>query len=52
MIGNENADKITKVPKSSPQNSSGTVANETENIGFYREIPKEEYLSQKKAANY
>ena len=34
LIGNKTADKITKVSTTSPQNSSGTVTYETENIGM------------------
>ena len=41
LIGNKIADKITKV---SPQNSPKTVKNETEDMGFDREIPRDIYL--------
>ena len=47
LIGNESADKITKVWIKSPQNSSETVTNETENLGRNREILKK-YLSLEK----
>ena len=40
LIFNKVADKITKVWRTSPQNSSCTVESETENIGFERKIPK------------
>ena len=39
------SDKITKVTKMSPQNSSETVENETKNTGFDKEIPKERYIA-------
>ena len=44
LIGNKIADKITKV---SPQNSPKTVKNETEDMGFDREIPRDIYLQKK-----
>ena len=44
MIGNKIVNKLTKVSATSPQNNSGTVTNETENIRLDREIPKEGYL--------
>ena len=40
LIGNEIADQITKVWKTSPQNNSKAVTNEHD-----KEIPKERYLS-------
>ena len=40
MIGNKIGDKITEFSRNLPQNSSGTVTNETENIRFVTEIPK------------
>ena len=40
--------KITKVSKTLPQSNLQIVTNETENIGFYREIPKEKYVSPEK----
>ena len=40
LTDNKIPDKITKVWRSSPQNSSETVESETEDIGFNREIPK------------
>ena len=43
LIGNEVSGKITKISRSSPQNSSETVESETENIGFDTETPKERY---------
>ena len=43
LIGNRIADKITKVSRASPQNSSETVTNEVENIEHEREISKERY---------
>ena len=38
LAGNKIADKITKASRNSPENSSEAVENETENIGFDREI--------------
>ena len=43
LIGNRIADKITKVSRASPQNSSETVTNEVKNIEHEREISKERY---------
>ena len=37
LAGNKIADKITKVQRNLPQNSSETIANETENIEVDRE---------------
>ena len=48
MIGHKISNKITKVSRNSPQNSSLTVEIETENIGFDREIPKERHISSEK----
>ena len=48
MIGNKIVNKLTKVSATSPQNNSGTVTNETENIRLDREIPKEGYLFPEK----
>ena len=45
LIDNKIADKITKVSRTSPQNSSKSLKNETENIGIDREIPKEKHVS-------
>ena len=42
-IGNKISDKITKVSRTSLQNSSGATSIETENIRLDREIPKEGY---------
>ena len=36
---------MTKVSRSSPENSSGKVKDETENIRFDREKRKERYIS-------
>ena len=53
MIGNKNANKITKVPKTSPLRNSETVTNEEENIGLDREIHKERCISsEKRQKNY
>ena len=41
MIGNKIADKITKVPRSSPENSSETVESEIENIGLNRVLSEQ-----------
>ena len=43
LNGNKIVDKITKVSRTSPKNSSETVTNETESIGFDRKIPKKRY---------
>ena len=48
LIGNKIADKVTKVSRNSSQNGSGRVANETENIGLDKEIPKERCISPEK----
>ena len=48
LIANKIADRITKVSRTSPQNSSETVESEAENIGFDRVIPKERYISPEK----
>ena len=48
MIGNKIADKITKVSRSSLQDSLETIKSETKNIGICRVIPKERYISPKK----
>ena len=48
LIGNKIVDKVTKVSRTSPQNSSETVTNETENIRLDRDIPKERYMSPEK----
>ena len=52
LIDLEIANKITKVSGNSPQNKSGTVRNETENIKLDREIPKERDISRTKTENY
>ena len=41
LIGNKISEKITKVTRTSPQNSSEIVTNERDYIGFDREIPTE-----------
>ena len=48
LICNKITDKITKVSKTLPQCNLQIVTNETENIGFDREIPKEKYVSPEK----
>ena len=48
FIGDKNADKRAKVSRSSLQKSSVTVENETENVGFGKEIPRERYISPQK----
>ena len=45
MIGNKIANKITKILRTSTQNSSKRVTIETENIEQDKEIPKERYIS-------
>ena len=52
LIDLEITNKITKVSGNSPQNKSGTVRNETENIKLDREIPKERAISRTKTENY
>ena len=52
LIDLEITNKITKVSGNSPQNKSGTVRNETENIKLDREIPKERDISRTKTENY
>ena len=47
LIGNENADKVTKGLKYSQQNNSETVTNENN-----QEIPKERYTFRRKTENY
>ena len=42
LIGNRNADRITKVSKTSPENNSETVTNEHDKD---KEIPKERSIS-------
>ena len=41
LIGNKISEKITKVTRTSPQNSSEIVTNERDYNGLDREIPKE-----------
>ena len=41
LIGNKISEKIIKVIRTSPQNSSEIVTNERDYIGFDREIPTE-----------
>ena len=48
LVGKKIADKITKVSKSSPQNSLETVESETENTRSDIKIPTERYISPKK----
>ena len=48
LIRNEVADKITKVSKTSRQNSLETVESETRSIEFDREMPRERYISPEK----
>ena len=48
MIGNAIANEITKVSKTSPQNSSETVESQTENKRCDREILKKNYIHLKK----
>ena len=43
LIGKKVADKITKLSRSSPQNSSETVESKTKSTGFDRKIPKKRY---------
>ena len=45
LIGYKIADKITKFSRTSPQNNSETVTNETENIGLEKEMSRKIYLS-------
>ena len=48
LSGNKIANKITKVSRSSPQNTLETVELQTENIGFVWEKPEERYISPEK----
>ena len=48
LIGNKIADKVTKVSRSSPNNSSETVKSKTENIGYDRVKLKKIYMSPEK----
>ena len=48
LIRNEVTDKITKVSKTSRQNSLETVESETRSIEFDREMPRERYISPEK----
>ena len=52
LIGNKIDDRITKVSKTTLQNSSKIVPNEEENIGLYREIPRERYISPEKRQQF
>ena len=45
MIGNKIADKITKVSRTSPMNSSGAVKSKIQNIGFDSKLPGKRYIS-------
>ena len=47
LIANKIADKITKVLRTFPQNSSKTFTNKVQNIEHDKEIPKERYISSK-----
>ena len=47
LIGNEIADKITKVSKNLQENNSETVTNEHD-----KGIPKGRYISRRKIQNY
>ena len=48
QTGNNIAEKIAKVSRSLPQNSSETIENETKSTGSDIEMPKERYISPKK----
>ena len=48
LTNNKFSDKITKVSRTSPQNSLETGINETEKIGFVTETPKNIYISPEK----
>ena len=48
LIGNKIADKITKVLRTSSQNTSERVPSETEDIKFDAKIPKERYILSEK----
>ena len=45
MISNKIADKITKISRTLPQNSSETFESKRKNTGSDEEIPKERYIS-------
>ena len=46
LVGNKNADKITKISKNVQQNNSETITNEHD-----KEIPNERYISSDKGRN-
>ena len=48
LIGNEIADEVKKVSKTSPHNNTETVTNEEKYIGLDREIARERYISPEK----
>ena len=48
LSGNKIAGKITKVSRTSPQNTLETITNEVENIGLDREYLKKDIDLQKR----
>ena len=48
MTGNKIADKITKAPKTLPQNNSEAVTNKEKIIGLDSEILKERFIFPEK----
>ena len=52
LIDNKIADKVTKVLKSLPQNSSEAIYSETKNVGFDGKMPKERNISLEKRQEF
>ena len=52
LIGNKITDEITRVSGASPQNSTRTAINETENVELDREIWKERDISPEKRKKF
>ena len=48
FIGNKITDKIMKVSRTAPHNSSETVTNKAENVWHDKKIPNERYIFQEK----
>ena len=48
LIGSEIEDKITRISRTSTQNTLHTVPNKTEDIGFDAKIPKGKQISSEK----
>ena len=52
LIGNNIANKIKKISRTSPQNTSEAVTNETKNIGLDREVSRKIHMSTEKTTIY